>query len=187
MENLGISIQLSEAWADGSATVTPVEIKELSGSAPEHRAVFSLSPQDEKDRRRIMRRLGVCEKCDGDGYITAMHGRELRAVLCPVCKNKRTRPDDPAVRLEVLKDCCHGWEGWCFLKGPALGKAIPFSEKILAKITEDDAVFGLIVGHATTLKKDYEQAEEGNSQTGQPTSPGTLPSQTTSSPAFDES
>jgi len=187
MEDFGIKIQLSQAWSDGSATVTPVEIEALSGDRPEHRAVFMLSPQDDKDRSRINRRHGVCPKCDGLGYVTAMLGKEMRTAPCPVCRGKKTDPNDPAVRRAHLDDCCHGWEGWVFLKGPAFGQLIPFTEAILDRIAADDTVYGVIIAQASVLKKDYTQAEAGNSTPGQPTSPGTLPSQTTSSPASDES
>lgn len=186
MEDLGIKIQLSEAWADGSATITPVTIAMLSGEAPEHQATFMLSAQDEKDRERIGQRFGVCTRCGGAGYVTASIGKHSRMVECTACRGKKIKADHPTVRLAHLEDCCHGWEGFVFLKGPAFGRPIPFTPAILKRISEDDGVYGVIVAEATMLKKDYTEAELGNSTSGPPTSPGTPPSQTTSSPAPDE-
>lgn len=174
MEESGIKLRLEDAWVDGGPTeAVAVEISELSaGNA------FSLTPQDDEDRRRIAARLGVCRKCGGQGFLFAPYGKDMRTAQCPGCRGKSKSMDDPEVRLAILDDCCHGWTGWT----TASGRAIEYGESIRRRIAADGAVFTAVVAAASTLKKTYAEAEAKNSESGPSTSSGEPAGRPTSGP-----
>lgn len=156
MSDPEILIDVTDAWVNGTSEVTSVVIEELRGK--EGGARFALLPTDEQDREVIATRLGVCRKCGGRGYDAVPWGKAMRAVPCPKCKGNTKAPDDPGVRLAILKAVCLGWEGWITKDG----SDVPFSEDMLDKVARHGGAYVAIVSASQKLKTEYRDAEVKN-------------------------
>ena len=150
-------IDVTDAWVSGSTDIQSVVITELRG-APR----FALTPSDQHERVAIARRHGYCAKCDGRGYIPTAWGKEMRAVPCPSCRGKCKGMDHADVRLGLLTDLCHGWEGWLSKSGAE----VPFDPARLAAIAKDELLSGVILGYSQKMKKDVQEAEGKASEPG---------------------
>lgn len=161
MADSEIIIDVTDAWVSGSTDIQAVEILELRG-APK----FMLTPSDPHERERIAQLAGYCPRCNGQGSTPVPFGKEMRSAPCLRCKGKSKSLDHHDVRLALLRELCHGWEGWLTKSGGD----VPFDEVRLAAISRDDLLSGLVLGYSQRLKKDVQEAE-GKASTPGPAQP----------------
>ena len=150
MADTDIIIDVTDAWVSGSSEIQAVEIPELRG-APR----FMLTPSDHHERVRLAQRFDYCPRCEGRGFIPVPFGKEMRSAPCSKCKGKCKGLDHPDVRLGLLRELCHGWEGWLTQSGAE----VPFDDTRLAAIARDDLLAGLVIGYSQRCRKNVEEAE----------------------------